>query len=152
MINKTEDLYCILYISTMKIEYSKEEIKEMLKLFQERNNENRISGLMLYHDRNVIQYIEGNKEELYKIYNNIENDRRHYNVIKIINEKIIKRNFIEWDMNFKEISYNEFVKVSLDKLTLLDITRYNTNRDNLCNKKIKLFFKQFLDSFTYKYI
>lgn len=133
----------------MKIEYSQEEdIKEMLKLFQENNKKNNISGLMLYNERNVIQYIEGNNEELYRLYNNIENDRRHYNIIKIIDEKIIKRNFLNWDMNFKELNYNEFVKVSLDKLTLLDISKYHTKPDDLCNKKIKIFFKQFLDSFT----
>lgn len=147
-----EDLYCILYISTMKIQQSKEEIKEMLKLFQKRNNENGISGLMLYHDRNVIQCIEGNKENLYRLYNNISNDKRHYNIIKIIDKNITTRNFINWDLNFKELNYNEFVKMSLDKLTLLDISKYHTNPDNLCNKKIKIFFKQFLDSFTYKYI
>lgn len=69
-------------------------------------------------------------------------------ILKIIDEKIIKRNFIDWDLNFKELSYTEFLKVSLDKLTLLDISRYHTTSDDLCNKKIKLFFKQFLDSFT----
>lgn len=47
------DLHCILYISTMKIEYSKEEIKSMLKLFKENNKKNGISGLMLYNERNV---------------------------------------------------------------------------------------------------
>lgn len=150
--DKIKDLYCILYISTMKIDYSKENIEEMLKLFKENNKNNNISGLMLYNERNVIQYIEGNNEELYRLYNNIENDRRHYNIIKIIDEKIIKRNFLNWGMNFKELSYNEFVKVSLDKLTLLDISKYHTKPDHLCNKKIKIFFEQFLDSFTYKYI
>jgi hypothetical protein len=124
----------------MKIQDSKEEIIDMLKLFQEKNNINGISGLMLYHDRNIIQYIEGNKEELYRLYNNISNDKRHNNIIEIMNESIVKRNFVNWDLGFKEISYNEFVKLSLDKLLFSDKA--------FQNKKIKIFFKQFLDSFT----
>lgn len=139
--NKIEDLYCILYISTMKEDYSKEQIIDMLKLFQEKNNKNGISGLMLYHEKNVIQYLEGDKEDLYRLYNNIENDCRHYHIIKIMDEKITKRNFVNWDLGFKELSFNEFLKFSLDKL-LFTNTNTNINR-----KKIKLFFKQFIDSF-----
>lgn len=133
-----EDLYCILYISTMKRHHTKEEIQGMLKLFQENNKKNNISGLMLYYEKNVIQYIEGNKEDLYRLYNNIENDKRHYHVIKIIDKEINKRNFIDWNLGYKELTYNEFIKFSLNNLEFID------------NKKIFIFFKQFLDSFTYK--
>jgi len=128
------DLYCILYISRMKKENSKEYIKEMLKLFREKNRENNISGLMLYYEGNIIQYIEGNKKELYSLYNNINNDPSHYNITKVIDESIINRNFMNWDMCFKELNHDEFVKLSLDKL-------------KLNNKRINTFFEQFLITF-----
>ena len=128
------DLYCILYISRMKKENSKEYIKEMLKLFRGKNKENNISGLMLYYEGNIIQYIEGNKKELYSLYNNIKNDVSHNNITKVIDESIIKRNFVNWDMCFKELSHDEFVKLSLDKL-------------KFDNKRINTFFEQFLITF-----
>jgi len=137
MINKTEDLYCILYISTMKINC----IKDELALFQQKNKKNNISGLMLYCENNIIQYIEGNKKELYNLYNKIKTDSRHYNIIKVMDEKIIKRNFVAWDMGFKELSYIEFKNFSLDKLMSID------NDFDLNHKKINIFFRQFLDSF-----
>jgi len=138
--DETEDLHCILYISTMEIDYSKN-IKSMLKLFQKNNKENNISGLMLYCESNIIQYIEGDKKDLYSLYNKIENDNRHYNIIKIMDERIIKRNFVNWELGFKELSYIEFKNFSLDQLILIN------NNFDLNQKKIKIFFKQFLSSF-----
>lgn len=130
-----KDLHCVLYISTMEVEYSKDDIKDMLKLFQERNKKNNISGLMLNYEKNIIQYIEGNKEDVYRLYNNIKNDIRHYNIIKVIDETITSRNFVDWEMGFQELSYNEFVSFSLDKL-------------KSDNKKVNIFFEQFLISFA----
>lgn len=130
-----KDLHCVLYISTMEVEYSKDDIKDMLKLFQERNKKNNISGLMLNYEKNIIQYIEGKKEDVYRLYNNIKNDIRHYNIIKVIDETITSRNFIDWEMGFQELSYNEFVSFSLDKL-------------KSDNKKVNIFFEQFLVSFA----
>lgn len=133
--NTNKDLHCVLYISSMEVEYSKDDIKSMLKLFQERNKTNNISGLMLYYERNIIQYIEGSKQDVYKLYNNIKNDIRHYNIIKMVDESISSRNFIDWDMGFKELSYDEFIRFSVDKL-------------NFDNNKIKVFFEQFIESFA----
>jgi hypothetical protein len=133
------DLYCLLYISRMKEEYNKEDIEYMLNLFREKNKENGISGLMLYYEGNIIQYIEGNKKDVYILYNNIKNDIRHYNITKVIDESVIKRNFVNWQMGFKELSQDEsshvrFIDFTLDKL-------------KFDNKKINLFFEQFLITF-----
>ena len=135
-----KDLHTILYISTMKIDYSNDSIKKLLEIFTSNNKKNNISGLMLYYERNIIQCIEGSKEDVYRLYNNVENDQRHFNIIKVIDEQISKRNFINWDLAFKEISYDEFQKFSLTKLT-----KFISNNNN--NKKILIFFKQFLESF-----
>lgn len=127
------DLHSILYISNMEKEYSKKETIDMLKLFRQGNKKNNISGLMLYYERNIIQYIEGNKKDVYKLYNSIRKDIRHYNIIKVMDECITDRLFRNWDMNFKELSHNEFIECSLDKL-------------KLDNRKVSIFFKQFLGS------
>lgn len=132
--NEDIDLYCLLYISRMKENYSKERIEDMLKLFQRGNKKYNISGLMLYYEGNIIQYIEGNKKDLYILYNNITNDIRHYNITKVIDESIMTRNFKDWSMGFKELNHDEFVNFSLDKL-------------KFDNKRINIFFEQFLITF-----
>jgi len=141
-LDKIEDLYCILYVSTSKINC----IKDELELFQQKNRKNNISGLMLYYEGNIIQYIEGNKKELYNLYNKIKIDSRHHNIIKVMDEKIIKRNFVSWDMGFKELSYIEFKNFSLDKLMSID------NNFDIGNKKVNILFVQFIESFSSKYI
>jgi len=128
------DLHCLLYISRMKKEYTKEDLKDMLNLFRENNKKYNISGLMLYYDENIIQYIEGDKKDIYILYNNIMNDIKHYNITKVIDESITRRNFVDWDMGFKEIDKNQFLDFSLDKL-------------KLNNKRINIFFEQFLITF-----
>lgn len=146
MEDEKKELYTILYISTMKTEYSKEGIEDMLKKYRKNNSKNNISGLMLYYEKNIIQCIEGHKQDVDKLYTFIKSDKRHYNVIKVFDEKICTRYFKNWDMgfkylncdkDFKSLSYDEFKKESLDKLEF----------DSLHQKKIKVFFKQFLDSF-----
>jgi len=141
-LDKIEDLYCILYVSTSKINC----IKDELELFQQKNRKNNISGLMLYYEGNIIQYIEGNKKELYNLYNKIKIDSRHHNIIKVMDEKIIKRNFVSWDMGFKELSYIEFKNFSLDKLMSIN------NNFDIGNKKVNILFVQFIESFSFKYI
>lgn len=146
-LKKEEDLYAILYISTMKIDYSKEAIKDMLTTFKQYNNKNNISGLLLFYEKNIIQCIEGYKEDLDRLYNNIKNDIRHYNIIKVIDEKIVSRNFSDWDMGFKYLSDNEIFKyLSYDEFVELSFEKLNSG--DLHNRKIKIFFKQFLNSFV----
>jgi len=128
------DLHCLLYVSRMKKEYSKEDLKDMLNRFRENNKTYNISGLMLYYDGNIIQYIEGDKKNVYILYNNIKNDIKHYNITKVVDESITRRNFVDWDMGFKEIDKNQFMDFSLHKL-------------KLNNKRINTFFEQFLITF-----
>ena len=141
MINNKEEenLYTILYISTINKDYA-DRLPDILTKFREMNSKNNITGLILYYDGNIIQCIEGIKENVHCLYNNICNDPRHFNIIKLIDEKITARNFLDWDLGFKEITYKEFLKFSLDKL----VSAYD-------NKKIKIFFQQFLNSFVYVY-
>ena len=128
------DLHIILYMSTMREDYSDERMEILLEEFTRDNKKNNITGFMLYYERNIIQCIEGRKEDIYRLYDNIENDPRHFLIIKLMDERISKRNFIDWDLAFKKITYEQFESFSLNKLT--------------SNKKVRVFFKQFLTSFS----
>ena len=101
-------LLSVLYISYMKKEYDKEELDELMSKFYLNNLKYDISGLLLYSERNVIQYIEGEGDNIEKLYDNIKNDTRHKNVFLLHKKEIQQRLFTEWKANVNYIEYNKF--------------------------------------------
>lgn len=101
-------LLSVLYISYMKKEYDKEELDELMSKFYLNNLKYDISGLLLYSEGNIIQYIEGEKDKIENLYNNIENDTIHKNVFLLHKKEIQQRLFTEWKANVNYIEYNKF--------------------------------------------
>ena len=52
-------LQSILYVSVTNKDYSDNELDKLLGQFRTNNKVYDITGMMLYYNRNVIQYIEG---------------------------------------------------------------------------------------------
>lgn len=86
-------LTSLIYISSMKKEYNNLELQEMLDTFRTTNREHNVTGLLIYCDKNIIQYIEGENVIIDKLYNNIENDNRHKHIILLCKNKINTRKF-----------------------------------------------------------
>ena len=124
-------LHSILYVSVTNKDYSKNELDKLLVQFRTNNKVYNITGILLYYNRNIIQYIEGEPEKIYILFNNIVKDDRHYHVIKLNSENIDCRKFPEWDMGYKKI----------DNIVLVKFIKECLNIKN-CN--IKEFFDAFL--------
>lgn len=112
-------MICIVYISSMKREYSPDELYEIAEKFQIYNNANGITGLMIYHNRNIMQYIEGEDNVIKNIYKKIINDTRHHNIIKLIEETSLKRRVEDWNICFEEKSkytFLQFVELCINNI------------------------------------
>ena len=128
-------LLSVLYISYMKKEYDKEELDELMSKFYLNNLKYDISGLLLYSERNVIQYIEGEGDNIEKLYDNIKNDTRHKNVFLLHKKEIQQRLFTEWKANVNYIEYNKFrdfidciASINDEKISNLFYSFLRTNR------------------------
>lgn len=128
-------LLSVLYISYMKKKYDKEELDELMSKFYLNNLKYDISGLLLYSERNVIQYIEGEKDNIEKLYDNIKNDTIHKLVFLLHKKEIQKRLFTEWKANVKYIEYNKFrdfvdciETINDEKISVLFYSFLRTNR------------------------
>ena len=99
----------ILYISSMYKEYSKSQLEDLLSVFTENNKKHNITGLMLYYDRNIIQYIEGEDKDINTLYYNINNDKRHKYIIKLFKQSITKRKFPDWKLGYHTCDKYEFI-------------------------------------------
>ncbi len=108
-------MLAILYISIMHRDYNEIELEEMLKTFRFNNNKHNITGLMLYHEANVIQYIEGSDEHITKLYDNIKNDPRHSYIItllchKSLEDDVSEKIFKDWNLGFSKINKENFIE------------------------------------------
>lgn len=94
----------VIYLSSATKPLSDEEISLLLTVSRKRNLENNITGLLLYADGNFIQIIEGNEVDVNLLFDKIQKDSRHKNVITVVNEKIKKRSFSDWSMGYSIVN------------------------------------------------
>lgn len=111
----------ILYVSSMYNEYSKLELNNLLNVFHESNKKHNVTGLMLYHDKNIIQYIEGDEEDINILYSNINHDKRHSHITTLFKQYITKRKFTDWKLEYQICDKNSFI--NFYKECLIDIDK-----------------------------
>jgi hypothetical protein len=98
------DLHALVYVSTASRALSQAELEHLLKRARERNEQQGVTGVLLYSHGNFMQYLEGTAAGLAKIYDVIKTDPLHHGIIELLSEPIDKREFAEWSMAFRSIS------------------------------------------------
>jgi Sensors of blue-light using FAD len=72
-----------------------------LQLQSQTNNERKgITGLLLYKAGAFIQILEGTEADVLSLFNTISKDPRHTNIRKLVQQRIVKREFEGWSMGF----------------------------------------------------
>ncbi|QXV65038.1 BLUF domain-containing protein [Mucilaginibacter achroorhodeus] len=93
-------LYTV-YISAAATLLTTNELKDLLVKSQLRNSDFGITGLLLYNNGVFMGVIEGNRQYVTKLFDNIENDTNNTAVIKLAEQPITERQFDTWTMSFK---------------------------------------------------
>lgn len=121
-----EDLVSVLYVSSMIMNYSQIDMKYMVNDFQINNKKHNITGILLYSEGNVMQYIEGLRNEIDSLFDNIKSDVRHRSVITLLYDKIEERIFPKWSMSFKKIDLLTFNEIKSKEVQIIkNFMRYN---------------------------
>ncbi len=97
-------IYKLIYISSAATPLSESELTKILQKSRENNAPRNITGLLLYSDGNIIQLLEGEKNEVEELYKIIERDDRHGGVIRLLAEYDETRDFPDWSMGFKRLA------------------------------------------------
>jgi hypothetical protein len=136
-------LFQIIYTSTANGLIGNEELKEMLKGSVQRNKRAGITGLLLFKDGCFMQVLEGEEATVKTLFSKICRDRRHRNIMPLIQETIRKRQFPDSAMAFPDLGaaklrelpgYSDFLNTPLNgDLFAKDISK--------C-QKILLYFKK----------
>ncbi len=94
-------MHLIAYTSGIspKVTNISEAIDDIVRVAQESNKNNGITGVLFFHNGKFLQIIEGNQYKLRKLMKSIESDPRHHNVKTLINCNVEKRGFSDWAMD-----------------------------------------------------
>lgn len=102
-----EDIYFMIYISKATEPMRHEQLQAILTSARARNSKLNITGCLLYLDGGFIQYLEGPEVAVKARMQIIRKDVRHHAVRDILQGKIQRRLFRNWNMNFGDLNVND---------------------------------------------
>ena len=127
-------LYQLMYSSIATGEFTDEASRALLNVSRSANGAHGISGLLIYFapTHEFFQVLEGEKDEVLRLMQNIEHDSRHSQVTIEFEGPIAARSFGEWSMGFllneypKQDSLPGFVDVLHNGMASAHLTEART--------------------------
>jgi hypothetical protein len=98
------ELHALVYVSTATTMLSLADIDHLLICAQKHNQEENITGVLLYDAGNFMQYIEGPLPNLTRVYQIIKNSAQHHGIVELLKWKIDAREFPDWSMAFRSVN------------------------------------------------
>lgn len=96
-------MHRIIYLSSAPVLLAPDEIAEILAVSRRNNAAAGITGLLLYHDGNILQVLEGEEPALSACFARICRDSRHRQVIVLKRSPVEARAFPQWQMGYARL-------------------------------------------------
>lgn len=93
----------LIYVSSAVRLFTDAELVELLRVSRENNQQENVTGMLLYKGGNFLQVLEGPEEAVLRLYQKISQDPRHVDVMQLIKESIQERHFPDWSMGFQNV-------------------------------------------------
>ncbi|EFH74959.1 BLUF domain-containing protein [Vibrio cholerae RC385] len=94
----------LIYVSTVTESLKHSDIELILKHAKKYNFERDITGVLYFNNEYFLQCLEGDREKVNLLYNNIIKDHRHNRVVILDYQEIRNRDFQDWSMGYIPIS------------------------------------------------
>lgn len=105
-------MHHIIYMSRSVKPLSDAELRLLLEQARNANEEQNITGALVYGDGQFMQVIEGQESTLATLYAKLLDDPRHINIVKLADKQITQRSFSNWSMGFHAVSPQEFASLA----------------------------------------
>lgn len=92
------------YVSLAAHPMSDDELKDILSVARQNNEQLGVTGMLLYRDGFFIQALEGEEKVVKDLYESIRQDPRHHHVVTVDVHPITERVFVGWHMGFNKIT------------------------------------------------
>ena len=125
-------LYEIIYVSLACQPMQEDELTQLLDKARQHNQSVNVTGMMIYHRREFLQLLEGERDDVIALYEKIAADPRHQQIHKLWDGTIEERSFSGWTMAFVTPEGLELTQregyASLFDLGLIASTRDSTGK------------------------
>jgi hypothetical protein len=91
------------YLSSTPALLSADDIAQILISSRSNNAALGVTGLLVYKDGSVLQFLEGEENSVENRFRKISEDARHRGIIVLYRKPIEKRDFPEWTMGFSDL-------------------------------------------------
>ena len=105
-------LHTLVYVSSAVGALTEADLEAILAVSRDRNRQDDITGVLLYHDGNFMQCLEGESEKVHATYERICRDRRHTGTVVLIDAPITERSFSGWAMGYLQPTRSELLALS----------------------------------------
>ncbi|MGJ8592935.1 MAG: BLUF domain-containing protein [Aquaticitalea sp.] len=94
------------------------DLENILETAVTTNATKQITGCLIYHDDSFVQILEGRKEDVLEVYENIKSDPRHHTLIILSQNEVKVRFFEDWNMAYYKPSH-DYLQLFVDNLLML---------------------------------
>jgi hypothetical protein len=101
------EVFSLLYLSASTVEFSADDLKELLRKARENNSGLQVTGMLLFKGGNFLQVLEGEQETVLALYRKIYRDPRHNQITILFQGSSDKREFPDWSMGFHDLSSSD---------------------------------------------
>jgi len=106
-ITPSPSLFQIVYVSSAVRPFTVSELMKLLNRARPRNLACGVTGMLLYHDGNFMQLLEGDEADVRATHERIMRDPRHTGCITLVQKSVKERLFSDWSMGFKQVNAEE---------------------------------------------
>ncbi len=99
--------HCIVYFSSSADSLDENELATILEQSRQNNSKLGITGVMLYVRGSIVQVLEGAKQAVDALYERIQHDNRHTDVVTVLNRPISQRQFGNWSMGYETVTVRQ---------------------------------------------
>ena len=92
--------YSLVYTSTASRPLAKSDLENILSTARKRNLEEHVTGLLLFTEGKFMQYLEGPKDGVFKIFDIIKKSSLHVEIHEISRQTLEIREYGDWSMAF----------------------------------------------------
>ncbi|MBL4648178.1 MAG: BLUF domain-containing protein [Aureispira sp.] len=103
------NLYKLVYTSSRRPDCGEAEIEKILASCRVNNPKKNITGILLHSKHRFLQYLEGDKDEIMRLFSFVKKDDRHGGVNLRYYSPIEERIFPSWQMGYKDLNQNSLV-------------------------------------------
>lgn len=112
--------HTICYLSKQSEELKNSELEYLFQSILKVNEKLNITGALLHNNNFFLQVLEGKKETIQDLFAKIRKDKRHKNILMILDQKIENRIFENYDATFSILK----TKADIERLNLY-LSRYD---------------------------